>query len=192
MKLKQWIKKNVNFSRGDTEVRDNTGYGYTLAAAGFLGGVLTGIVVIILQMVFTNHNTVQTLTDIVSWIIAIALFAYMVYLLLPFYQSGAAGIGGMVLKTLFALACVAVPFVVGIYFVALMAIALIALGGLWLIGKMMGTKSKSSNNSSEYDTIVGPGGGTLYGDRIDNDTFVSSGVTYKRTYEGFVEVWKEE
>ena len=78
MKLKQWIKKNVNFSRGDTEVRDNTGYGYTLAAAGFLGGVLTGIVVIILQMVFTNHNTVQTLTDIVSWIIAIALFAYMV------------------------------------------------------------------------------------------------------------------
>ena len=192
MKLKQWFEKNVDFSRSDSEVRDKKGYGYTLAAAGFLGGALTGIVVMILQMAITDHDTMQTLANIVSGIIVIALLAYMVYLLLPFYQSGTESIGSMVLTTLFSLACLAVPFVVGVYFVVLMAVVFVALGCLWLIGKLMGTKSKNSETSSDYDTIVGPGGGTLYGDRIDNDTFVSSGVTYKRTYEGFVEVWKEE
>lgn len=191
MKLNHWIKKNVDFSRGEAEVRDNKGYGYTLAAAGFIGGVVTGIAVLILQMIVSNHDTVQTLTNIVSGIIAIALLAYMVYLLLPFYQSGVTSIGGMVLKTIFALACLIVPFIIGVYAVVLMVIVLVALGCINLALKSM-TSSSDDEKKKDYDTIDGPGGVPLEGDRIDNDTFVSNGVTYKRTYEGFCETWKRE
>ena len=52
--------------------------------------------------------------------------------------------------------------------------------------------SSSSSSSKDYDTIGAGHGGKVYGDRIDNDTFVGGGHRYKRTYRGFSEVWEED
>jgi hypothetical protein len=82
---------------------------------------------------------------------------------------------------------------------SLVQVVVIAIIGLVILAFLKGAASgstqrasSSSNKSNIFDSIPGPGGGELYGDRIDKDHFVSSGEHYKRTYDGFVEVWERE
>ena len=208
MKFKEWIKNNIDFVREENEVRDNKGYVYTLALLGLVAGAAIGVIAIILQIVFGSAFASQTVLDIIVFVMVVALFAYLVWLLLPMFKDTTISIGSKVLTTLISLVCLAIPFIVGIYIVVLAVIAITAFAALWLAGKIwkssdkaekedpdlietmmgLGFKKRSKGN---YDTVDSESG-TLYGDRIDKDTFSANGTTYKRTYEGFSEVWKEE
>lgn len=210
MKLNKWIKENVDFKRKETEVRDNKGYGYTLAAAGLLAGVVLGFIAIILQTVMSDDSNSETILDVIVPLILAAMLAYMVWLLLPMYKDSTIAIGAKILTTVIGLVCLAVPFVVGIYLIFIVVLAVLAWGVFWLLFKFLGISrkadredpdlittmmgfggKKSRKSGGDYDTIDSEDG-TLYGDRIDKDTFIANGTTYKRTYEGIVEVWKEE
>ncbi len=192
MNIKNWLKKNVHFCREEKEVRDFKGYGYTLAAGGISVGLLTGLVVMILQMAVKDSDTVQTLSSTAFVILGVGALAYMVWLILPMFQDPERSVGNKVVTALFSLACTIIPFILGIYAFILMMLVVIGLVAFFVFGKIMFPSKKKSKKSGIFDSIVGPDGGELYGDRVDKDTFYANGTTYKRTYDGFAEVWKEE
>lgn len=208
MRIKEWIRDNVSLKRGDTEVRDYKGYGYTLGVVGLAAGGAMAIIVFIVQMIMGSATSSETVVNIIATAIIVALLAYLVWLLLPMFKDSSISIGSKVLTTVIALASLAVPFIIGIYVVVLAVIAVIGLAALWLGLKLLGSSQKADRedpdlietmmglgrrkgSKGDYDTINSEDG-TLYGDRIDKDTFAANGTTYKRTYEGFSEVWKEE
>lgn len=208
MNIKEWIKDNVEFRRKETEIRDNQGYGATLAAAGLLTGAGLAIIVIILQMVMGSATAAQSVVNVIFTISGVALLAYLVWLLLPMYKNDSISIGSKVVTSLIALASIIIPFVIGAYIVVLAAIVLVFTAAFWIFGKIWSSSEKGKQESPDLiETMMGLGGGkksskdydtidsedgTLYGDRIDHDTFSANGTRYKRTYEGAAEVWKEE
>lgn len=149
MKIKEWFKENVNLKREETEVRDNKGYAFTLGTLGLFAGAATGIIVMILQMVMGSASSSQTIVNIISTAIVIALLAYLIWLLLPMFKDSSISIGNKVLTTIVALVCLAIPFILGIYLIALAVMAIIAIAALWLGLKIW--KPSSSSSSSEPD-----------------------------------------
>lgn len=208
MKIKEWINENVDLKREENEVRDYKGYGFTLAAVGLIGGAATALIAVIMQTIFGSAAASQTILDIIVFAIVVALLAYLVWLLLPMFKDSTISIGSKVLTAVIALVCLAVPFIIGVYLIVLAVIALVGFVALWLVGKIWGSSEKANREDPDLiETMMGLGGrkgsksdydtidsedGTLYGDRIDKDTFRANGTTYKRTYEGAAEVWKEE
>ena len=210
MDIKARMKEHVNFRREAEEVRDYKGYGYTLAVVGLLAGAATGIIVFVLQTVFSSATAESdTLMNIVTTAIMVALLAYLVWLLLPMFKDAKASIGSKVVTTLVSLVCLAVPFIVGIYLVVLAIMAGVVLGVIWLMGKLWSSTEKPKAKEpdiidtmlglggkvltgGDHDDTIESGGGTLHGTRADKDTFYANGTTYKRTFEGASEVWKEE
>ena len=214
MKVKEWCDENLDFRREENEVRDNKGYCYTLAAVGLMGGVATGVLAVILQIILGDASFLQTVLDIVAYAIVAALLAYLIWLLLPMFKDPQIAVSAKVKTSLLSLACIAVPFIIGMYLILIAVIALIVLVAFWFAGKMWGVSEKANskqgdlidtmmgmatgmggNNSSKdndkYDTIMSEDG-MLYGDRVDHDTFRANGTTYKRCYDGVVEVWRPE
>ena len=151
MKAKEWIKENVDFRREETEVRSNKGYCATMAAAGLAAGVVTGIIFIILQLAISNYETQQRWTNTIASIVFFALIAFLIYMLLPLFKDGTSTIGTKMLTALLSVACLIVPFIIGIYLVMLVFMAIIALAVLWLALK---TWSSSSSSSSSYTPPV--------------------------------------
>ncbi len=210
MNIKKWIKDNVEFRREETEIRDNQGYGATLAAVGLLTGVGLAVIVIILQMVMGSATAAQSVVNVLFAISGVAMLAYLVWLLLPMYKDNSISIGSKVVTSLIALVCLIVPFIVGAYIIVLAVMALVLFAAFWFMGKMWGASEKAKRDNPDFiETMLGLGGnkksdgsdgydtidseyGTLYGERIDKDRFFANGTIYKRTYEGGAEVWKEE
>ena len=208
MNIKKWIKDNVEFRREETEIRDNQGYGATLAAVGLLTGAGLAVIVIILQMVMGSATAAQSVVNVLFAISGVAMLAYLVWLLLPMYKNDSISIGSKVVTSLIALASIIIPFVIGAYIVVLAAIVLVFTAAFWILGKIWSSSEKGKNENPDLiETMMGLGGGkksskdydtidsengTLYGERIDHDTFSANGTRYKRTYDGVVEVWKEE
>lgn len=193
MDIKKWFSDNVTMRREENEVRNYKGYGCTLATMGLVAGVITGIMAIILQMFLNSSETTQTVLNIISYTLVAALLAYMIWLLLPMYKNTDISITQKVLTTIIALASLIVPFFAGVFLVLFVCIAIVAVVTIVVLLKVAKPSEtvKKKNSDEEYDTIPGECG-NIYGTRIDNDTFSGGGKTYKRTYEGMVEVWKEE
>jgi hypothetical protein len=206
MNIKEWIKENVNLKRKETEVRDYKGYGFTLAAVGLAGGAATAIIVVIMQTFLSSIAASDTILNVITAAIVLALLGYLVWLLLPMLKDSCISIGSKVLTCVISLACLAVPFVIGVYLIVLAFIVLVGLAAIWVMGKLWSASEKADKEDADMiDTMLGlggklkddsdtivSGGGTLHGTRIDKDTFHANGTTYKRTYDGFSEVWKEE
>lgn len=148
MKAKDWLKENVDFRREEAEVRDNKGYCATMAAAGLIVGAVIGILVIILQFAVSGHETQQKWISVVSVIALAAMTGFLIYMLLPLYKNSTITIGGKALTTLASVACLIVPFVIGIYAIVLVFMALAALAVLWLALKIWGSSSSSSSSSN--------------------------------------------
>ncbi len=137
MKVKEWLNKYVDFSSNET-VRDNKGYCITLAVVGIIAGVVTGLFVVIVQLFTKNHDTVQTLANIVSMGVILTMLAYMVYLLLPLYKENSIGVGGKLLTTIISLVCLFVSFGIAVSLVAIAAILIAILLAAWIAFKIFG------------------------------------------------------
>lgn len=191
MKAKEWLNKNVNFRRDEAEVRENKGYCATMAAAGLIVGAVTGILVIILQFAVSGHDAQQNWISAVSIIAIVAMIAFLIYMLLPLYKDSSIEIGGKVITTLVCIACLVVPFIVGIYAVVLVFMAIAALAALWLALKVWG--SSSSTPSSSYRPPQDDYGPKSY--KLDDGTTVTENSVgggyhgsdyhnYERNYDG--------
>lgn len=193
MDVKKWLGDNVTMRREENEVRNYKGYGCTLATVGLVAGVITGIVAIILQMVMNGSDSTQTVLDIISYTLVVALISYMIWLLLPMYKNADISVTQKTITTIIALASLMVPFFAGVFLVLLVCVAIVAVVTIFVLLKIAKPSDtvKKKDSDEGYDTIPGECG-NIYGTRIDNDTFSGGGGTYKRTYEGMVEVWKEE
>ena len=62
--MKEWLDRNVDFKREETEVRDNKEYCLTLAVVGALMGVVTGIMAVIFQFVISSKASQELWTNI--------------------------------------------------------------------------------------------------------------------------------
>lgn len=147
MKAKEWLTQNVNFRRKDTEIRENKGYFATMAACGFIVGIITGIIVIILQFAVSNPESQQTWMNIISSIAIILMVGFLLYMLTPFFKASNITLGNKILTTLISIACLAIPFIIGIYAVMLLFMLVAALAALWLALKIWGSSSSSSSSS---------------------------------------------
>lgn len=147
MKAKEWIGKNVDFSREDTEIRDNTSYCATMAVGGLIIGVVTGVIIIILQFAVSSSESQQTWTNAVTTIAFVLMIGFLVYMLLPMYKDAGTTMGSKIGTTLLSAACLAIPFILGIYAVMLLFMLVVALAALWLALKIWGTSSGSSSSS---------------------------------------------
>ena len=147
MKAKEWLTKNVDFSREETEVRNNMGYCATMAAIGFAVGIIVGILIIILQFAVSNPDTQQTWVNIIFAVGILAMLGYLVYMLLPLFKDKGVTIGSKVLTTLVSLVCLAGLFIIGIYLVVLLFMLVVALGALWLGLKVWASSSGTSSTS---------------------------------------------
>lgn len=190
--MKQWLNQNVDFKRDDAEIRDYKGYGYALTAAGFGAGMLLGLIAFIAQSGLVSPNLEETIANTAGSVLTFGLLAYMIWLILPFLQSSEKTIGDKALMTLFGFVCVIAPFIAGVYIFLLLLIVVFGLGLIYIFLKIMFPGQGKSKSGSSYDKIVSADGSELTGDRIDKDTFSANGTTYKRTYDGLSEVWKEE
>ena len=170
MKAKEWIKKNVDFRRENTEVRDNKGYCATMAAAGLAAGIVTGILIIILQLAINSHESQQTWISIVSCAVIMTMLSFMIYMLLPMYKDLTITIGGKILTTLACVASLIIPFIIGIYAIILLFIAAFALAALWLGLKVWGS-SASSSSSHSYSAPRENNGPKSY--KLDDGTTVT-------------------
>ena len=170
MKAKEWLEKNVDFRREDTEVRDNKGYCTTMAAAGLAVGLVTGILVIRLQLAISSHESQLTWVSIVSCIAIFSMIAFLIYMLLPLFKDPTITIGSKILTTLACIACLIIPFIIGIYAIILLFIAVVALGALWLGLKIWGS-SASSSSSHSYSAPRESNGPKSY--KLDDGTTVT-------------------
>ena len=153
---------------------------------GYLGMVAAVVAWVVLS--FVNN-------DLISYAAYILVISQVVQLIIVIVA--AVRQQGSILYALFSFVIYAIGIVSLVY--SLIQLMLMAIIAVMIIGALKGFASgaakgavSSGKKTEEYDTIDGPGGGKLYGDRIDKDHFVSSGVHYHRTYEGLCEVWKEE
>lgn len=153
---------------------------------GYLGMIAAVVAWIVLSFVSPTNLSYAAYILVASQIIQLAIV-----IIAAVRQQGS------ILYALLAFFIYAVGIVSLVYsMIQLMLMAIIALmifGVLkgWATGAAKGAVS-SEKEKKDYDTIVGPGGGELWGDRIDRDHFVSSGEHYKRTYDGLCEVWEKE
>lgn len=170
MKAKEWIKENVDFRREEAEVRDNKGYCATMGAVGLIVGAVTGILVIILQFAVSGHEAQQYWISAVSVIAIAAMIAFLIYMLLPLFKDTSVEISSKILTTLACIACLIVPFVIGIYAIVLVFMVLAALAILWLALKVWGSSS-SSSSSSNYMPPKEDYGPKSY--KLDNGTTVT-------------------
>jgi len=148
MKAKDWLKENVDFRREEAEVRDNKGYCATTGAVGLIVGAVTGILVIILQFAVSGHEAQQKWISAVSVIAIVAMIAFLIYMLLPLFKDSSIEIGSKILTTLACIACLIVPFIIGIYAIVLVFMAVAALAILWLALKVWASSSSSSSSSN--------------------------------------------
>lgn len=191
MKAKEWFKKNVDFHRDETEVRDTKGYCATMAGAGLTTGAVTGILVVILQFAVSGHEAQQKWISAVSIIAIVAMMVFLIYMLLPLFKDTTTEIGSKILTTLACIACLVVPFIVGIYAVVLVFMAVAALAALWLALKVWG--SSSSTPSSSYRPPKDDYGPKSY--KLDDGTIITENSVgggyhgsdyhnYERNYDG--------
>ncbi|MBQ8458056.1 MAG: hypothetical protein IJ540_10695 [Prevotella sp.] len=137
----------MDFRREETEVRENKSYALTMAVGGLGMGVITGIIVVILQLVISGHDSQQTWINAVTYVIGALMLAYLVYMLLPLFKDPAITIGSKIITTLISLGCLIVPFIVGIYLVVLMFMVVVGIGTLYLCLKLWLSSSKSSSST---------------------------------------------
>lgn len=149
MKTKEWLN-DLDFRREETEVRENKSYALTMAAGGFGMGIVTGILVVILQLVISGHESQQAWINAVTYVIGALMLGYLVYLLLPLFKDPAISVGSKIITTLISLTCLIVPFIVGIYLVVLMFMLVVGLGTLYVCLKLWLSSSSSSSSSSSY------------------------------------------
>lgn len=192
MKTKEWLN-DLDFRREETEVRENKSYALTMAAGGLGMGVITGILIIILQLVISGNDSQQAWIHTVTYAIGALMLAYLVYMLLPLFKYQAISIGSKVVTTLISLGSLIVPFIVGIYLVILMFMLVVGLGTLYLCLKLWLSSSKSSSSSSSYSTPREEYGPERY--ELDNGAIVTEnsfgggwhgddGHNYKREIDG--------
>lgn len=153
---------------------------------GYLGMVAAVATWIILSFVKTDEIVYAGYVLIISQIIQLAIV-----LLAAVRQKGSIPYA---LLSFLIYAAGVVSLVYSLIQLVMMAIIALLIFGVLKGGATGAAKGafSSEKESTDYDSIVGPGGGELYGDRIDKDHFISSGEHYKRTYDGFAEVWEKE
>lgn len=192
MKTKEWLN-DLDFRREETEVRENKSYALTMAAGGLGMGVITGILVVILQLVISGHDSQQTWINAVTYVIGALMLAYLVYMLLPLFKDTTVSIGSKIVTTLISLGSLIVPFIVGIYLVILMFMLVVGLGTLYLCLKLWLSSSSSSSSSSSYRAPREEYGPEKY--ELDNGAIVTEnsfgggwhgddGHNYKREIDG--------
>lgn len=156
----------------------------------FLVGYLGMIAAVVAWIVLSFMN--NELISYAAYILVISQVVQLVIVIVAaIHQQGS------ILYALFSFVIYAVGVVSLVY--SLIQLMLMAIIAVMIIGALKGFATgaakgavSSGKETEEYDTIAGPGGGLLYGDRIDRDHFVSSGIHYRRTYDGLCEVWEEE
>lgn len=192
MKTKEWFN-DLDFRREETEVRENKSYALTMAAGGLGMGVITGILIVILQLVVSSHESQQAWIHTVTYAIGALMLAYLVYLLMPLFKDQTISIGSKVVTTLISLGSLIVPFIVGIYLVILMFMLVVGLGTLYLCLKLWLSSSNSSSSSSSYSAPREEYGPERY--ELDNGAIVTEnsfgggwhgddGHNYKREIDG--------
>ncbi|MBQ8486563.1 MAG: hypothetical protein IJ533_02810 [Prevotella sp.] len=170
MNAKEWVSSNVNFRREESEVRPTKGYLATMAAAGLAVGVVTGIIIIILQFAVSNQDSLQTWTNGIATVAFLAMVAFLVYLLVPLFKSGDLAVGSKILTTLGAVASLIAGFVLGVAAVTLVFMVVAVLAILWLALKMWAS-SASSSSSSSYSAPRESSGPKQY--KLDDGTTVT-------------------
>lgn len=174
MKTKEWFNQ-VDFRRNETEVRKNKSYALTMATGGFGMGVITGILIIILQFVISGRESQLAWTHGMTYLIGATMLAYMVYMLLPKYKDSTISVGSKIVTTLISLCCLIAPYIVGIYLVALLFILVVGLGTLYLALMLWGSSSNSSSStSSSYRAPREDDGPKKY--ELENGTIVTEGA----------------
>ncbi len=157
MKVKEWLDRNVDFKREETEVRDNKEYCLTLAVVGALMGVVTGIMAVIFQFVISSKASQELWTNIIASVCVVTMLAYAIYLLLPMFKNSQIDIGSKVVTSLLSLVCLAVPFVIGIYVVVLAFMAVAAIAAFWFAWKIWHSTAKASlRHTSRPQSQSGP------------------------------------
>lgn len=170
MKTKEWLN-DLDFRREETEVRENKSYALTMAAGGLGMGVITGILVIIIQLVISGHDSQQAWINAVTYGIGALMLAYLVYMLLPLFKDTTVSIGSKIVTTLISLGSLIVPFIVGIYLVVLLFMLVVGLGTLYLCLKLWLSSSSSSSSSSSYSAPREDYGPERY--ELDNGAIVT-------------------
>ena len=150
MKIKDWLTENVNFKRNSTEIRSNKGYGATMGAAGFATGIVTGIIIIILQFAVSNYDNQQTWINTVCAIALIAMVAYLIFMLLPVFADKNLTIADKICTTLISVGCLIGLFIAGIYITILLFMLVAAIVILWLALKVWLSSNTTSSSSSHH------------------------------------------
>ena len=153
MKIKEWVKENVDFRREESEVRENKGYYATMGAAGLLVGVVAGIVIIILQIAVSNQQTLQNWMNGVGIVAIFAMIAFYIYMLLPAFKSTTLDTASKVTTAILSLLCIGGAFIAGIYITMILFMIVATLAILWLVFKVW-LSSNSSSSSSSYKEPV--------------------------------------
>lgn len=157
MKINEWIDENVNFRREENEVRDNKGYGYTFAGAGLCVGVVTGILLIIVQFVTSSHSAQQTWSNIIFFAAMAALIAFGCYLLMPLLKDSEISIGSKILTVFISLASAVVPMIIAVWLAMIVFMVVVALAVLWLALKVWVSSNSSGGSApSHHDRPSGP------------------------------------
>ena len=150
MKIKDWLTENVNFKRNSTEIRSNKGYGATMGAAGFATGIVTGIIIIILQFAVNSYDNQQTWINTVCAIALIAMVAYLIFMLLPVFADKSLSIADKICTTLISVGCLIGLFIAGIYITILLFMLVAAIVILWLALKVWLSSNTTSSSSSRH------------------------------------------
>ena len=171
MKIKEWVKVNVDFRREESEVRENKGYYATMGAAGLVVGVVAGIVIIILQFAVSNEQTLQNWMNGVSIASILAMIAFYVYMLLPAFKSTTLDTASKVTTAIVSLLCIGGAFIAGVYITVLLFMLVATLAIIWLVFKVWLSSNSSSSSSSYEAPHSEPTGPKKY--ELDNGTVVT-------------------
>ena len=171
MKIKEWVKENVDFRREESEVRENKGYYATMGAAGLVIGVIAGIVIIILQFAVSNQKTLQNWMNGVSIVAILAMIAFYVYMLLPAFKSPELDTASKVTTAIVSLLCIGGAFIAGIYITMILFMIVATLAIIWLVFKVWLSSNSSSSSSSYKAPPSEPSGPKKY--ELDNGTIVT-------------------
>ena len=191
MKVKEWIDENVNFRREETEVRDNKEYAYTFAGAGLCTGVVTGILLILVQFIVSGHEGQQTWSNIIFVAALALLVAFGCYLLMPLLKSPEVSIGSKIVTVLIALASALVPMIIAIWLVMIVFMIVVAIAVLLLALKVWASSNSGGggNAPSHHDRPSGPDkyeldDGTVVTDQGFGSYSGSDGHGYDRNMDG--------
>ena len=174
MKIKEWLTKNVNFRRNDTENRNNTGYCATMGAAGFLTGIVTGIIIIILQFAVSEYEAQNTWISVVCGIALLSMSSYLIFMLLPLFTDKSITIDSKVVTTLLSIGCLIGLFIVGIYLTILLFMLVVILFIAWLALKVWASSNSSNSSYNPPRKDNGPKQYTLEdGTTVTENSFTS-------------------